>query len=534
MNAIDKHYLSLQFKLKIYSKNGTEFQSFFENIMDKAFDDFRKIPSGGGDGGNDGWIRKLGQYFQVYAPNVPATKDSEAAKKLKEDFEKLKRNWNQVQEIKEYYFVYNDKYAGANKPEEALAELREKNPNIQFELFLSKNLENIFFQLDEAKILCLGFSIDQRVAISNGFEFLKKVEIELDREHAKYAQKRLEDVENIISTLNDNELILEYKILECRCLQKLEKIEEAINNYYKISRMYPNDSRALLYLSEIHLAQYEPEKNEQLLEKARKIDTHFWLLKLEELIRKNNLDEEIDVSNIDKEVFPVSPREKSSFYSVFSSFFEKTGNHAQAENYIEKAIRCNPDKFINYIFKLSLTINKIFSNHETSQRSEDSQKLLQDICELEAKFGEYGDIGARNKALLNATRLNIYRLIQNTPEYERVAQETFELSLTCHLDRQIQDVLVSFLHIVSLPEKDLNRLFEFLSSFGCKLSKELSTVIVFQCNIQNKLFTVGKKFFQDKGNQGFYQFIADIENGNDDEVLNFLQNNIQLSFIMAQ
>ncbi len=57
MKARDKNYLSLQFRNKIHSKNGTEFQSFFENIMEKAFSNFKKVPSGGGDGGNDGWIK---------------------------------------------------------------------------------------------------------------------------------------------------------------------------------------------------------------------------------------------------------------------------------------------------------------------------------------------------------------------------------------------------------------------------------------------------------------------------------------------
>ena len=155
--------------------------------MGEAFDGFRKIPSGGGDGGNDGWIRSIGRYYQVYAPDVPATKDSEAAKKLKEDFDKLKKNWDYIAEIKEYYFVYNDKYAGAKKPEEVLAELRKENSNIKFDLFLAEDLEDVFFQLDEANILGLGFNIDQRIAISNGLEYLKKVEIELDREHARYA-----------------------------------------------------------------------------------------------------------------------------------------------------------------------------------------------------------------------------------------------------------------------------------------------------------------------------------------------------------
>ena len=45
MKPLDKNYLSLQFKLEIHSKNGTEFQSFFENIMEKAFPNFKKVPS---------------------------------------------------------------------------------------------------------------------------------------------------------------------------------------------------------------------------------------------------------------------------------------------------------------------------------------------------------------------------------------------------------------------------------------------------------------------------------------------------------
>ena len=73
MKPLDTNYLSLQFKDRIYSKNGTEFQSFFENIMEKAFSDFQKIrPYGNqGDGGNDGYRKNAGIYYQVYSPNTP-------------------------------------------------------------------------------------------------------------------------------------------------------------------------------------------------------------------------------------------------------------------------------------------------------------------------------------------------------------------------------------------------------------------------------------------------------------------------------
>jgi hypothetical protein len=104
MKPLDKHYLSLQFKIKIYSKNGTEFQSFFESIMEKAFLDFQKIrPYGNkGDAGNDGYRKESGIYYQVYAPNTPKAKESDAAEKLNSDFIKLQISWNEISKIQEY------------------------------------------------------------------------------------------------------------------------------------------------------------------------------------------------------------------------------------------------------------------------------------------------------------------------------------------------------------------------------------------------------------------------------------------------
>ena len=108
MKPLDKHYLSLQFKSRIYSKNGTEFQGFFEDIMEKAFLDFQKIrPLGNkGDGGNDGYRKHSGIYYQVYAPNTPKVNESEAAEKLEVDFEKLQKEWNEISKIREYNFVF--------------------------------------------------------------------------------------------------------------------------------------------------------------------------------------------------------------------------------------------------------------------------------------------------------------------------------------------------------------------------------------------------------------------------------------------
>src|SRR5258706_3059897 len=109
MKPKDKHFLALQFRIKIHTKEGTEFQSFFEEVMKKALPGFRKIrPQGSkGDAGNDGYVKGSGTYFQVYAPNTPKVNETKAAEKLEDDFYKLKDGWDPIAQIKEYNFAYN-------------------------------------------------------------------------------------------------------------------------------------------------------------------------------------------------------------------------------------------------------------------------------------------------------------------------------------------------------------------------------------------------------------------------------------------
>ena len=352
MNLLDKHYLSLQFKIKIYSKNGTEFQSFFESIMEKVYSDFQKIKPYGkyGDSGNDGYRKNSGIYYQVYAPQVPQIKQAKAAKKVKEDFEKLKKNWNEILEIKEYHFVFNNKYFGSTeKIEDALSELAKNNKNIKFNIFTAEDLESEFFTLNNTDILDLGFNIDSTKAISNAYEYLKNVEVELDRENRKYALKTLENIKDIIFDLGDGQLNLKYELLECRCLQKLEKIEEARDKYENISKRFPNDPRAFLYLAEIYLHNEDYKKNKELLDKAEEVDPNHWLLRLETLVRKSHLGEEINTTNIDEKDFPGEFRIKANFYRLYARFLEDSGNKTMADSFIEKAIHLNPDRYSNYI-----------------------------------------------------------------------------------------------------------------------------------------------------------------------------------------
>src|SRR5262249_54937394 len=150
---------------------------------------FQKIKPYGneGDKGNDGYRPIEGIYYQAYAPFEPGEKEAEAAKKFKDDFAKLKDGWDKIATIKELDFVYNDKGSGLTiKLEEAKAELKAANPSIEFKIFTTKNLEEIFFRLNNDQILSLGFDVDSRNAIQSARDYLGKLDAELDKESGEF------------------------------------------------------------------------------------------------------------------------------------------------------------------------------------------------------------------------------------------------------------------------------------------------------------------------------------------------------------
>jgi hypothetical protein len=308
LNQRDKNYLSIQFRLKVYEKNATEFQSFFENIMESAFPDFRKIRPYGrkGDKGNDGYRPGEGIYYQVYAPRDPREKEAEAARKLRRDFEKLKATWDKISTIKIFYFVFNDKWAGTTiEIEDALAELKTANPKIDFRPFLAKHLRDIFFTLKIESIQSLGFDIDSRNALRICKETLEKLEVYLDKGIGGFVLESLGYYREIISTLNDEDLLMNWAIMECRALQRVEKIDDAKGKYENLSKRYPRDPRPLLYLAEYYLNIEDYDKNDELLKKAESIDKNHWLLSLETLLAISDLEIRLISQTLMKRAFRV-------------------------------------------------------------------------------------------------------------------------------------------------------------------------------------------------------------------------------------
>lgn len=527
----DNKNLLLQFKVNIYSKNGTEFQSFFESIMEKAYPDFQKIrPYGAeGDSGNDGYRKSSGIYYQVYAPIDPKTNEKEASVKFEKDFIKLQEGWSDVAEIKEYNFVFNDKYLGSVKSLElVITKLSIDNPNIKFQLLLPIQLEKIFISLEESDILDLGFNIDSRQTRDLIKRYLTYINNELDKENPYVTKIFLGDIRDIIFEENDDGITLSYEILECRYLQKTEEVDEAKIRYENLSKRYPHDSRPLLYLAEIFLSEKNYERNQSLLLDAEKIDSTFWLLILEKLVRKMHLGEKIERDEIESISLPDEPKIKANYYRLFALIFDNLGDESEADSYFEKAIHLNPDRFSNYVTKLVLLRNRIIRNFDSPLRQQYSQKIIEEINNIQIKFCTNSDIGPRQQALLNSFKLFALSNLEEIYDYEKLASDTFPILLHCHFDKEIEQFLIELLSCIILPNNEFLQLQKYLRNSEFEISDEFSKILIGQFDLHKTLLTEGKQFYKDIRKTSFSDFITDIENRNDQMAISFLFDNIKV------
>lgn len=159
MRKEDKFIANILFKNKVLQYKGQAFEDFFVSIMTKAEIDFQPVKAYGntGDRKNDGFIRKTGTYYQVFAPE-DIMKDKtidHAVKKLEDDFKGLYDNWNDACKIQKYYFVINDRYQGL--PPQVILKAEELNndkkyADIEIQTFTAKDLEQVFSQLAEEDI----------------------------------------------------------------------------------------------------------------------------------------------------------------------------------------------------------------------------------------------------------------------------------------------------------------------------------------------------------------------------------------------
>lgn len=389
---------------------------------------------------------------------------------------------------------------------------------------------------DDGKIIIVkdkNGNADYPQAVKNAYLYLDAVKTEFDKENIYVARRLLDSVKDIISVLRDEELSLDYEILDYRSIQKLERVDEARAGYENLVKRYPQDPRPLLYLAELCLIDNDLEGNARYLEKAELIDKDFWLLKLQQILRKQNLGEKIDFSDIDIQKFPEDSKIKANFYRLYGLLLENSGDQTNSDSFIAKAIHLNPDRFNSYLDELGLIERRMLVSQDEEQRLKLSQSLLDSLDKVVSRFAEYGDIGARNKLYLIIKKLNAHLVQENRYEIEKLSKDIFILATACNFDRRIENILAGVFKLVSLPNIEFNQLLNYLKMSKKVLSDDLSEVLIYQFVLRNTLYNDGKVFFRETGNQKYLQFINDLESENFEQILKFLENRISFSIALA-
>lgn len=157
MTPNKKYFARVLFKLKVHESNGSAYENLFAQVMQLSRATFTKVAPYGnqGDRGNDGFEKAVGRYFQIYAPQTPQSNIDTAIKKAETDFKsKLIPHWGALGPVKEYFFVFNDKYHGTNYPlEKTLSRIKSSHKLNDAGVFLSSHLEDEFMQLQEDRIM---------------------------------------------------------------------------------------------------------------------------------------------------------------------------------------------------------------------------------------------------------------------------------------------------------------------------------------------------------------------------------------------
>lgn len=158
LNRNEKQIARIMFKNIVFESDGQKYEDLFSKVMSKSNKNFLLVKPYGniGDKKNDGFDKTKGVYYQVFAPEEIEKKKSisDAVKKLENDFEGLKKHWDGICPIQEFYYVVNDKYKGIPAPiHEKIIELNIKYNKTKCDVFPVNKLEDIFINLSPDDIV---------------------------------------------------------------------------------------------------------------------------------------------------------------------------------------------------------------------------------------------------------------------------------------------------------------------------------------------------------------------------------------------
>lgn len=499
MKALDSHYLELQFMERVFKLTGNQFQTFFENIFTRKYEDFERIRTYGnrGDGGNDGYNRAGGIYYQVYSPLNPETKDAEAAQKMRVDFEKLYEKWNHLTPIQEFNFLFNDNYTGISIVlAEMLSALEKDYPGISFKIITSEKLQRIFMSLDEASLLALNFNIDTRQALELATSILDRAAIEIERESIGVSRQLLQSCDKLLSSIDSEDAVIRSTILSVKCDQKEEKWGLAESALEKLYSMYPESLQVLIALGELKLALDKYDENLSYLNAAIAIEESNAELKLAILSRKVHLHEQVDKDDDFEKELASTPRMLSSYFRLISLLNFHDGDIETAKLSISQAIQLNPNRFDNYRLELEYNFMEAKGLKEKDLQQVELGKIEVSLNELIENFGGRELLPARTLVYTGRLQADILYLTGEAEKFQEVAFQILLDCQDCYLNKGIEFVLMHIMAGGKVHVETLTALCEYVVNSKSEIGIELSKALVLQFSLNGILYEQGEEFFR--------------------------------------
>ena len=175
MEPIEKAYYEAKFECAFLKAKGNAFQTFFNELMKRAFKgDYMPCRPWGnrGDRKNDGFLKSERRLFQVYAPNE--MKEKEAIDKIDEDFEGAKGFWGK--HFDKWAFVHNTYDGIPPHIQKKMLELEEANPGIKLDPWGLEELRDIFRHLTKEDLESwFGYAPNIQAKIRMGFEEIRVI-----------------------------------------------------------------------------------------------------------------------------------------------------------------------------------------------------------------------------------------------------------------------------------------------------------------------------------------------------------------------
>jgi hypothetical protein len=152
---------------------------------------------------------------------------------------------------------------------------------------------------------------------------------------------------------------------------------------------------------------------------------------------------------------------------------------------------------------------------------------------VQEKASQWEGLTPRNQATLNIYKINVFCAQENLSGIEKLAKESFDLIMSCYFDQWIESLLVRLLMLTELPQKDFDRLLQYLQRAEKALSNDLGKAIVIQFLLKKTLFTEGKKFFEVTKKKNILNYIDNLENKKYGDVWIFLKDDLRFAVVMA-